>query len=76
MSKKLKKAWLLSALLALQSPANCDEPASTKNCDSVACDAIAADDVDVYKRFYTEVNVWGQGAAMRAAAERILSDKA
>ena len=43
-----------------------------------ACSWAAAtpgDDSDLYKRFYTEVNVWGQGAAMRAAAERILAGK-
>ncbi len=33
------------------------------------------DDSDRYMRFYTEVNVWGQGAALRIITERILSGK-
>jgi unsaturated rhamnogalacturonyl hydrolase len=37
-------------------------------------EATPADDTDLYKRFYTEVNVWGQGSAMRAAAERVLAE--
>jgi unsaturated rhamnogalacturonyl hydrolase len=43
-----------------------------------ACSWAAAspgDDTDLYKLFYTEVNVWGQGGALRAAGERILANK-